>query len=389
MAVTYPSGNVVGYTYAQGRVTNITLNGNALISAIQYFPLGGPESWLLGANVTGTKDYTRWIDTNGRAEKYSTPIGYSKLTFDDTSRITAIENYQGIQTPVLLGTQTFSYDNLGRIVSFAGATSNGNAQANVSQTQSFSYDSNGNRATSVLNGVTATYSTQSLNNRLSSVSGGLTRNNTFDASGNPLSDGVNSYTHDGRGRLTSATNTASGIATSYLINHQGLRAKKTNSQETRHFVYDTAGHVIGEYDANGNTVQETIWLGDIPVAVTGTMPCLTGGTCTETATAYVWSDHLNTPRELTRVNASNNTHVSIWKWDSLPFGETQPNGNPSNLGIMTFNQRFPGQYYDKETGLHQNWNRDYDPKIGRYVQSDPIGLAAGPNTYAYVGCNPI
>ena len=108
----------------------------------------------------------------------------------------------------------------------------------------------------------------------------------------------------------------------------------------------------------------------------------------ETATAYVWSDHLNTPRELTRVNGSNQ-HVSIWKWDSLPFGETVPNANPSNLGVMTFNHRFPGQYFDKETGLHQNWNREYDPKIGRYVESDPLGLVGGVNTYLYVGANPI
>ena len=50
-SVTYPSGNAVGYTYAQGRATNITLNGNAHISAIQYFPLGGPESWLHSSDI--------------------------------------------------------------------------------------------------------------------------------------------------------------------------------------------------------------------------------------------------------------------------------------------------------------------------------------------------
>jgi RHS repeat-associated protein len=53
------------------------------------------------------------------------------------------------------------------------------------------------------------------------------------------------------------------------------------------------------------------------------------------------------------------------------------------------NLRFAGQYYDKETNLHYNYFRDYDPSIGRYVSSDPIGLAGGLNTYAYVENNPL
>jgi RHS repeat-associated protein len=385
-SMTYPSGNVVGLTYSAGRVTNMTHNSAALISAIQYFPYGGPESWLLGANVTGTKDYTRLIDTNSRIAKYSTPTGYRGLTFDNASRITQIGNYLGTSTTAS-GTQSFTYDNAGRLLSFNGYINNGNNVANITQTQSFTYDANGNRLTSKIGtATTSTYTTQTTSNRLTSITGGLTKTNTYDTAGNLTNDGSTSLTYDGRGRML--TSTSAGLTTSYVINYAGQRVKKANSTETVYYVYDDAGHMIGEYDAAGTLIQELIWLGDTPVALRGKMPCLTGGTCTETANAYIWTDHLNTPREITRVNASN-VHVSLWKWDSLPFGETLPNANPTNLGVMTFNHRFPGQYRDKETGLHQNWHRDYDPKIGRYVESDPLGLGSGINTYDYVYSSPL
>jgi RHS repeat-associated protein len=65
-----------------------------------------------------------------------------------------------------------------------------------------------------------------------------------------------------------------------------------------------------------------------------------------------------------------------WKWDQAePFGATTPDENPLSLGAFELPLRFPGQYADKETGLAQNWFRDFDGSIGRYTQADPIGLA--------------
>jgi len=80
----------------------------------------------------------------------------------------------------------------------------------------------------------------------------------------------------------------------------------------------------------------------------------------------------------------------VWRNDNTePFGDSVPNENPSGLGAFDFPLRLPGQYYDKETTLHYNLMRDYDPTIGSYVESDLIGLNGGLNTYVYVSGNPL
>lgn len=158
--------------------------------------------------------------------------------------------------------------------------------------------------------------------------------------------------------------------TGALLALMAVSAEATPS--TSYFIYDEAGHVIGEYDSSGNPVQEHIYLGDRPAAVV-TSPSSSGGTVD-----YVSTDQLNTPRTVT-----DGSKAIIWVWSSDPFG----NGNP--MGSFAYNLRLPGQYYDAETGHNYNYYRDYDATTGRYIESDLIGLLAGPNTYAYTRGNPI
>ena len=100
---------------------------------------------------------------------------------------------------------------------------------------------------------------------------------------------------------------------------------------------------------------------------------------------YIEVDHLNTPRRV-----ADATGTPVWRWDQQePFGVTVPDENPSSLGAFEFPLRYPGQYADKETNLFYNYFRDYDSVLGRYVQSDPIGLRGGINTYAYVESKPL
>jgi RHS repeat-associated protein len=82
----------------------------------------------------------------------------------------------------------------------------------------------------------------------------------------------------------------------------------------------------------------------------------------------------------------------VWTAEYEPFGLASVNEDPDPDGDGTsieFNLRFPGQYYDKYSGLNYNYYRDYDPSLGRYIQSDPIGLAGGLNTYGYAYQNPL
>ena len=94
---------------------------------------------------------------------------------------------------------------------------------------------------------------------------------------------------------------------------------------------------------------------------------------------HVHTDHLERPLMMT--DASQNV---VWNAIYLPFG-----GIHSITGSVTHDQRFPGQWFQLETGLHYNWHSHYDPTTGRYIQADPLGMPDGPSRFAYVAISPL
>ncbi|MDB0520967.1 RHS repeat-associated core domain-containing protein [Ralstonia solanacearum] len=382
ISLTYPgSGNVVGYSYnSAGRIAGLTLttaNGNvALLSNIQYQPFGKPSAWTWG---NGTA-YTRSFDLSGRLTQFplgattgtgTTPNGLSRtVNYDAASRISAYTHTDtsggtGSSTATAAN-QTFGYDDQDRLISYLPANSS----------QSYSYDANGNRTGQTIGGNSYTQTVDPASNRQTASTGPTATTNSYDAAGSLTSDGTVTYSYSDRGRLASVTK--NGTTTSYLYNALGQRVVKSGtnvpSGATR-YVYDEAGHLIGEYDQSGNALQETVYLGDTPVV-----------TIKNATPYYIYADQIDTPRVITDTN-----NLMVWRWDQTdPFGATLPDENPTSLGTFTYNLRFPGQVYDAETGKHYNANRDYDPASGRYVQSDPIGLNGGQwSTYSYVNGNPL
>jgi len=161
----------------------------------------------------------------------------------------------------------------------------------------------------------------------------------------------------------------------YTYNAFGQRVTKTVGGKTTIFQYDLQGSLIAEIDAaTGKPLREHVHIGREPVAQLTTNPA--NGLV---STQYIHADHLGTPTLLT--DDAGNVVADI---EATPFGETYV-----DYAAVEHNRRFPGQYKDAESGLHYNYFRDYDPSLGRYIQSDPIGLWGGLNTYAYVEGNPL
>jgi RHS repeat-associated protein len=358
--VTLPSGHSVQYGYTNGKVTSLTLdNTQMILNTVLYEPFGPIRQWTWGNGTLSARSF----DEDGNLTQLDS-AGSKSLNYDNAFRIT---NITDVTEPNL--SQSYNYDLLDRLTLASGNTLN----------QSWSYDANGNRLTQGGSDAT-TFTVASGSNQLNSASGTLTYTYDYDAVGNMLSDGQRTFTYNAAGRMTTATKV--GITTSYQYNALGQRVKKSNATQTTHFVYDESGHLLGEYDQAGNLIQEIVWLHDIPVASIRNNEQGNG-----VGVFYIHTDHLNTPRKMTR----STDNAIVWRFDSDPFGNGTANEDPDGNGLFVqFNLRMPGQYFDVETGFFHNYYRYYDPQSGRYVTSDPIGLAGGSfSTYSYANNNPL
>jgi RHS repeat-associated protein len=170
-----------------------------------------------------------------------------------------------------------------------------------------------------------------------------------------------------------------------------IRTLTTGGTDVTHFIHDIFGNAIAETGGGGptgatGTLREYIWLPEAGIA-----PTMSSSTeiarplavveDVETAAPLLWYvhvDHLHRPIRMT-----NATKATVWTASWLPWGGVQ-----SITGTGAINLRFPGQWFQLETGLHYNWHRSYDPSTGRYTQPDPLGFVDGPSVYGYAGGSP-
>jgi RHS repeat-associated protein len=268
-----------------------------------------------------------------------------------------------------------------------------NAASGPWGSKSFGYDGVGNRITdnTTLSGVTTNrtqfYGTN--DNRLGSIYENVStqiRSYTYDNAGNIITDirpgETFAYTYNKRNRLSAVTRNTASYATYGYNALEQLTSRTTTAAGGPvgqvAYTYDLDGHLLTEATSAGVKTREYIWLPsndnspvDLPLAVID----IVGTTAT---VLYVHADHLGRPIRMTSP-----TKTTVWQATWKPWGEVQTlSGTNSN------NLRFPGQYFQIETGLHYNHHRMYDPVTGRYTQPDPLRFVDGPSIYAYAKNSP-
>lgn len=351
-----------------GRISGVTVlppgtsgagSGN-VVTAVTYLPFGPVASYTLGNGQTVTRTY----DSNYALTDVVSPALNLHFHRDAMGNIDALGNAPGASP----ASETYHYDPLYHLTGLYDASNN--------PEETYTYNKTGDRLSKTGSGLaTGTYNYQTGTHRLFGIG---TASRVYDDNGNTTGSVIGGetfgYGYNGRNRMTVVQRNRATVGT-YTYNALGQRTAKVAALPVslnQRFVYDEGSQLLGEY---GDTTRDYIWLGSLPVAVVDT----TGSAST---VSYVHADGLNTPRAVADVAGN-----TVWQlaYQGNAFGEQQP----SSANGYSLNLRFPGQYYDTESGLVQNVKRDYDAVTGRYLQSDPIGLGGGLSTYSYVRSSPL
>lgn len=310
----------------------------------------------------------------------------TEIQYDIKGRPTAIDNERTMEL-------VYQYDEYGQII---GIDENGkhnrydyDAQGRLLNAEtalglySYRYDQVGNRTqrqhASKSGDITTkqyTYADIGEGNRLIGIrtdkADYARQQYNYNAAGSPTVVGGLRYEYNVKQRPVKVYRDNTLIAI-YAYNRFGERIKKVVYNNAKkptvtYYLYD--GHTLtAEADANGTIIAQYMYLDSHQPVIK-----LQG------RDVYaIHSDHLGTPRTVT-----NEEQEVVWQANYSPFGKAS-----ITTAQITLNLRFPGQYEDTETGTYYNYLRDYDPDTGRYITSDPIGLKAGVNTYAYVSGNPL
>jgi RHS repeat-associated protein len=375
-AMTYPSGAIVTYLRnANGQINRIdvkptaTANQVTLVSNVNYMPFGPRQAITFGNGRLMQMAYD--LDYGIDAQNDGVPLDglYENYTLNAVGELTTVTESTNV-------TRNFTYDGLSRLTAVK--------KVDGSIAESYTYDASGDRLSKTVENpnspgiYTTTSNTYAPGSHMLTKVGSQIR--SYDAAGNTKSFGTATTTtlafaYNERNRLAEVSQ---GVPIrQHLYNGKGERVAKWFPQATGNnlqFVYDEAGHLLGEYNSSGFRVAEYVWMDDTLVGVLRNHD--------GTTYQYVESDHLNTPRIV--VNPL--TNKTIWRWELVKsgFGDHAAITDPDNNGIVyNLSIRFPGQYYDGLANINYNYYRDYDSTVGRYIESDPVGLLGGLNTYGY------
>jgi RHS repeat-associated protein len=352
---TGPDGVTVASSYdASMRLSDISVPGAGSFDFTNY-DWARPQTITLPTNTTIHKSYDALMRTTGILvqDSATTQLMSRTLSYDKVGNLLAKQTEHGLYR--------YNYDELNRLTD----TLNPGLPD-----EHFTYDPLGNRLTD--NGVSGPLS-YNRNNELTSL-GGVTL--SYDDNGNMVANnwpGIEQrYVYDETKRLKQIKDPTGAVTAEYYYDPFGRRLWKEVDGARTYFMYSGEG-LIAEFDDNGTQIRGygyamgSTW-------TTNPLWLKEGGDY-----YFYLNDHLGTPQKI--IDAAG---AVVWSARYDSFGNAV-------IDIETISNplRFPGQYYDEESGLHYNWNRYYDPFLGRYIQSDPLGLDAGINLFVYANNRPL